>query len=85
MNKSTLVISLTRVLSTKKECLSAVDRIFSEMAKALSRGERITISGFGSFHPYISRARRVVNPVTKQVVDVPPKRRVKFIPSKDLF
>ncbi len=85
MNKATLIMSLTRVLSTKKECASAVERIFSEMAKALARGERITISGFGSFHPYISRARKVVSPLDGKPIDVPPKRRVKFIPSKDLF
>lgn len=85
MNKSHIVMALTRVLSTKKECSAALDKIFDEIAKAISSGQKVTISGFGSFRPYISRARRVKDPRTGRIIDVPPKRRVRFVPSKDLF
>lgn len=85
MNKSHLILALSRVLSTRKECSDAVEKIFSEMAKAISRGEKVTISGFGSFHPYIARARRCIDPRTRQSMNVPPKRKVRFIPSKNLF
>ncbi len=85
MNKSHLITALGRVLSTKKECFAAANRVFEEIARAILRGERVTISGFGSFQPYISRARRVKDPRTGAVIDVPPKRRVRFVPSGDLF
>ncbi len=82
MNKSHLILALTRVLSTRKECSDALEKIFGEMSKALARGEKVTISGFGSFHPYIAKARKCINPKTKQKITVPPKRKVRFIPSK---
>lgn len=85
MNKANLILSLTRVLSTRKECSQAIDKIFSEMSKALARGEKVVISGFGSFHPYIAKSRKGINPRTKQSITIPPKRKVRFIPSKDLF
>ncbi len=85
MNKSHLILSLTRVLSTRQESLNAVNRMFSEMAAALKRGEKVIISGFGSFQPYIAKARKVVNPNTKQKMTVPPKRKIRFVPSKDLL
>lgn len=85
MNKQDLVKSLTRVLSTTKESRDAVETIFSAMRKALRSGDKVVISGFGSFHPQIVRAKKGRNPRTGETMQLAPRRKVKFRQAKDLL
>lgn len=85
MNKNHLVESLSKVLSTKKEARDSVDRIFSEIKKALKDGHKVVISGFGSFQPFITRAKKGRNPRTGQAIHVLPRRKVRFKQAKDLL
>ncbi|HBU68978.1 MAG TPA: hypothetical protein DEE98_01195 [Elusimicrobia bacterium] len=85
MNRNDLIESLLKVLSTKKEARDAVEGVFSLLAKSLSQGEKVVISGFGTFTPYISRAKKARNPKTGQTVHISPRKKVRFKQSKELF
>lgn len=61
-----------------------VDLILETIKKRLSRGERVLLSGFGSFSVKRRKDKKGINPQTGQPVLIPGKNTVKFIPSKYL-
>ncbi len=85
MNKSDLIKKMTLVLGQRKEAERAVDKLLESMRQAVQGGEKVVLSGFGSFYPKIRRAQKRHNPKTMEPVHVPPKRTLKFIPSEELF
>ena len=85
MNKNDIAKSLTKILSSKKEADKAVDAVFDEIAKSLRNNEHVVITGFGSFDPFITRAKSGRNPKTGEKVLIEPKSKVRFKQSKDLF
>jgi nucleoid DNA-binding protein len=85
MNKNDIIESLTKVLSTKKEARDAVERVFSEMKRALREGDKVVISNFGSFHAFIAKAKRGRNPKTGEVLQLAPRKKVRFHQAKELF
>ncbi len=85
MNKRNLEESLLKVLSTRKEARDALERAFSEMKRALRQGDKVVISGFGSFHPFVTRPKRARNPKTGQIIQVFPRKKVRFRMAKDLL
>lgn len=70
--------------STLKEGREILELILGAMIRALSKGERVEIRGFGSFATRMRNARIGRNPKTGAMVDVPPKRVPYFRASKDL-
>lgn len=85
MNKADLIEILGRVLSTRKEAVAAVDAMVDSMQTALRTGEKVVLSGFGSFHVKIRKAKVGRNPKTGETVPIPPRRVVRFRMSEDLF
>ena len=85
MNKSDLVKSLAQVLGQRQDAEKAVGKFISSVRDALRKGEKVVLSGLGSFYPKIRKAQKRHNPKTMEPVSVPPKRTVKFIPSEELF
>ena len=85
MNKNDLINQLTRTLGSKREAKQALENIFSAMREALCSNEKVIISGFGSFNVKFYRAKKIVNPRTKKLMLIPPKRKIKFKPSKHLL
>jgi integration host factor subunit beta len=70
--------------STHRESETIVNVMFDEMAKALARGARIEIRGFGSFGVKKRRAREGRNPKTGVAVKVEAKRIPFFRAGKEL-
>ena len=68
----------------KKEAESIVRFVFQEIAEAVKRGERVSIQGFGAFELRKLKERRVVNPKTKEVLEVSGRNKVVFVPSVKL-
>ena len=65
MTKTDLVEMIyERVGLSRKETAAAVDVVLEIIKDSLSRGERVKISGFGSFVVNQKRARRGRNPQT---------------------
>jgi nucleoid DNA-binding protein len=66
------------------DALKIVDLILDKIKDRLSRGERVLISGFGSFSVANRKEKKGVNPQTGEPVIIPGRKSVKFRPSKNL-
>ena len=64
----------------KKEAEAIVKFIFQEIAEAVRRGERVSIQGFGAFELRELKERKIKNPRTGEVIYVPVRKKVVFIP-----
>ncbi|MBD3271601.1 MAG: DNA-binding protein [Elusimicrobia bacterium] len=85
MNKAHIIENLRKVVSTHKEAKQVYDSVFGSMKESLQKGEKVVISGFGSFHVKIRKARKARNISTGESIEVPATRRIKFIESKELL
>jgi DNA-binding protein HU-beta len=85
MNKADLVTRIARESGlTKADSLRALDAFTALVMRALKKGVRVKIAGFGTFGVSRRRARVVLNPKTKAPVKIPSRRAPRFAPSKEL-
>lgn len=78
----TRVVSRTGLSRTKAEM--AVETVFETMKRAMERGGRIELRGFGVFNTRPRKTGIGRNPRTGEEVVIPPGKAVKFKPGKDL-
>lgn len=76
------VVNRTGITKTKAEL--AVETIFDAMKKALERGDRIELRGFGVFNVKPRKTGIGRNPRTGAEVNIPPGKAVRFKPGKEL-
>ena len=76
------VVNRTGVSKSKAEL--AVETVFEAMKRALERGERIELRGFGVFNVRPRKTGIGRNPRTGQEVSIPPGKAVRFKPGKEL-
>ncbi len=69
----------------KKDLEKFTEIILSEIKRALRRGDRVELRGFGVFSTNIQKASIRRNPRTGEKVNVLEKRTIKWKMSKDLF
>ena len=69
----------------KKDLEKFTDIILNEVKRALKRGDRVELRGFGIFSSNIQKARISRNPKTGEKVNTPEKKTIHFKMSKDLF
>ena len=69
----------------KKDIEKFTDIILSEIKRALKRGDRVELRGFGVFSTNIQKARISRNPKTGEKVNTPSKKTINFKMSKELF
>jgi len=69
---------------TKMETKAIVEGVLTTIGNALKRGENVEIRGFGTFQVRYRRARRMRNPRTGQVIDLPHRKVPFFKPSPEL-
>ena len=69
----------------KKDLEKFTDIILNEIKRALKRGDRVELRGFGVFSTNIQKARISRNPKTGEKVNTPEKKTIHFKMSKDLF
>ena len=69
----------------KKDLEKFTDIILIEIKRALKRGDRVELRGFGVFSTNIQKARISRNPKTNKKIDTPEKKTIHFKMSKDLF
>jgi DNA-binding protein HU-beta len=84
MNKGDLIRELAKVAGTKKEAEAAVNTIFGAISKALKKGDRVNLIGFGTFSVTKRSARIGRNPQTGKEIKIPARRVPKFTPGKGL-
>ncbi len=69
----------------KKDLEKFTDIILNEIKRALRRGDRVELRGFGIFYTNIQKARISRNPKTGEKVNTPQKRTINFKMSRDMF
>jgi len=85
MNKAELVEEVAgKVGLTKKVSRKAVNAVISAITDSLSREERVTLVGFGTFQVRERKTRKGVNPQTRKPIQIPAKKVPKFVPGKGL-
>lgn len=84
MNKNEIIEQVSKVTCAKTEAKDAVEMFIKTIKESLKRGERVTISELGAFHVKFRKARKGRNPKTGQIIDIPPKKVVKFTASSKL-
>ena len=85
MNKAELIEEVSgKTGLTKKKTGNAVDALTETITNTLSKGEKVTLVGFGTFQVRERKARKGVNPQTGQAIQIPTKKVPKFGPGKGL-
>ena len=69
----------------KKDLEKFTNIILYEIKRALKRGDRVELRGFGIFSTNTQKARISRNPKTGEKVNTPEKKTIHFKMSKDLF
>ncbi len=70
---------------TKKDADKAVNAVFEALSNALANGEKVTISGFGTFDEVRERAERQgINPRTQEPITIAASRSIVFKQGKAL-
>ncbi|MBF6570574.1 MAG: integration host factor subunit alpha [Candidatus Binataceae bacterium] len=73
-----------RTGSSKKEASEVVQAVLGIIRDSLRRGEKVKISGFGTFNVNHKRARRGRNPQTGDPIIIERRRVLSFKPSQVL-
>lgn len=84
MNKADLVKEIEKVVCSKKEANLALTAVTDSIKKALKKGQRVTIPGFGSFSVVKRAARKGRNPRTGEPVKIKASKKAKFTAGKGL-
>lgn len=69
---------------SSKDASAAVDAVISKITGALSKGERVTIAGFGTFQVGSRAARQGRNPQTGAAIQIAASKTVRFKAGKSL-
>ena len=85
MNKADLIDGLTKILPTKKEAEQTVNAILNSIKEALRSYNKVTIAGFGSFYIKSYSPRKVHRLKDGVKILIPPRKIVKFKPSKKIL
>lgn len=85
MTKTELIAALAAKAKMSKASVETVINCFAEtVAETLTKGEKITLVGFGSFEVVERAARNGVNPLTKKPIKIAAKKAPKFKAGKAL-
>ncbi len=85
MNKAQLVEAMaSEAKITKAAAKVALDAFVTATTKALKKGERVALVGFGSFGVAKRAARKGRNPQTGKEIKIAAKKVVKFKAGNDL-
>ena len=85
MTKADLVAQVAKKASlTAKAAKESVNTVFSTMSDAMKRGEKIVVTGFGTFMVRRRAARKGRNPQTGAEIQIPATKTPGFTAGKSL-
>lgn len=85
MNKNELINELSEETTfSKKDVTRVVDSLTRIIGRTLKKGEKVSITGFGSFWLSRRSARKGINPTNLQRIDLPEANVPRFKPGKNL-
>ncbi len=85
MNRSELINSLSEETAfSKKDVTRVLDSLIRIIERTLRKGDKVSITGFGTY--WVSRrpARKGINPATKERINLPEVSVPRFKPGKHL-
>ncbi len=69
---------------SKKKVKEVVDSLFEHLGERLKKGEKVVLTGFGSFEVRKRQARTGVKPSTSEKIAIPASNYPAFKPGKTL-
>jgi len=85
MTKRELIGQVSRKAHlTKKAAEEAVEVFLSEIGRILGKGEKVVLSGFGTFRVITMRGKTVKIPKSDKMVNIKAHRSPRFTPGKTL-
>ncbi|MCM5527988.1 MAG: HU family DNA-binding protein [Chitinophagaceae bacterium] len=85
MNKAELIEKLAADADlSKKEAAAVLDSFTDTVTKALKKGDKVTLVGFGTFSVSKRAARTGRNPQTGETLKIKAKKVARFKPGKEL-
>lgn len=85
INKDALVDAIsTKSDLSKKDVETVIDTMVDEITKSLREGNKVTLTGFGTFRVSARAAREGINPQTKAKIQIPAMKVPKFTAGKAL-
>lgn len=85
MNRTDLVNEIAAKAGINKaSAKAALDATLESIAQALANEDKVALLGFGTFSVVQKEARTGINPRTKEKIEIPARKVVKFKPSVDL-
>ena len=85
VNKGHLVDKMVETTGlNKKDVKAVVDGVFDHITEHLQRGDKVQITGFGSFEVRERAARQGVNPSTGEKLDIAASKAPAFKAGKSL-
>ncbi|MBT1186982.1 HU family DNA-binding protein [Streptomyces sp. CJ_13] len=82
MNKAQLVDAITEKMGGRQQAVDAVDNVLDAILRATVAGERVSVTGFGSFEKVDRPARYARNPQTGERVRVKKTSVPRFRPGQ---
>ena len=84
MEKPELISAVAKAAEISEEdATKIIDAFVTEIKNGLSNGEKVSISGFGTFLLSKRRAKKFINPKTKQIHQIPEKVLPQFRAGSD--
>ncbi len=85
MNKTDLVNEIAAKAGLSKPAAkAALDATLESIGQALANDDKVQLLGFGAFQVIEKEARMGINPRTKEKIEIPARKVVKFKPATDL-
>ena len=85
MNKTELIAAVSQAAGlTKKDTERVINAVLDTITASLVEGEKVQLSGFGTFEAKDREARIGRNPHTKEAIDIPATRVPSFKASQAL-
>ncbi|MDE6113846.1 HU family DNA-binding protein [Barnesiella sp. WM24] len=85
MNKTDLVNAIAEKANlTKVDAKNALDACLEAITGALENNDKVALIGFGTFSVTEKAARTGINPRTKETIDIPARKVVKFKPGAEI-
>ena len=71
-------------LSSKKEAENALNAFIEVVTEALVKGDKVQLTGFGTFEVRDKKEKEAINPRTKEKIQIPAKKAPAFKAGKAL-
>jgi len=84
MNKGDLIEAVASQLGeSKATATKVVDIILDAISEGVQKDDKVAITGFGTFKKKHRKARKGINPATREPIDIPASTSVGFTPSQN--